>query len=208
MFPKCSMVSFYLSIMLWCIGRILLMFYSELHKKFCESLSKFISTVSTNHLNSCSIVWWCMKQVPDKLHTWSHTMFWVYPGDNESTTIINSIILDFRSRSSERETNIELYFLSWYFKRISFETLSSHIFRISGIPYFISLKDSVYRRLINSFSCNTLYSPWEFTSSKEWHLSGKSTYLFFQMERSFIVHIKSHVSIRKSNRIWSWRFWH
>ena len=70
------------------------------------------------------------------------------------------------------------------------------------------LKDSVYRRLINSFSCNTLYSPWEFTSSKEWHLSGKSTYLFFQMERSFIVHIKSHVSIRKSNRFWSWRFWH
>lgn len=37
---------------------------------------------------------------------------------------------------------------------------------------------------------------------------GKSTYLFFQMERSFIVHIKSHVSIRKSNRFWSWRFWH
>ena len=159
MLPECSMVSFYLSIMLWSIGRILLMFYSEFHKKLGESLSKLLTTVSTNHLNSCSIVWWCMKQVPDKLHTGSDTMLRMYTGDNKPTTIIKSIILNLWSCFSKWKADIELYFLSWYFQRVSLQTLSSHIFSISRIAYLVSLKDSIYSRLINPFSCNALYSP-------------------------------------------------
>ena len=204
MFPECSMVSFYFPIMFWCIWRVLFMLYSELHKKFCESLSKFTSTISTNHLYSCSIVWHSTQKVPNKLHTWSHTMFWVYPRNNKPTTIIKSIILNLWSYSSERKAYIELYFLPRYFQRISLETLSSHILSFSRIAYLISLKDSVYSRLINSLSCNTLYSPWKLTSSKEWHLTSKGTYFLFQIERSFVVYFKSHTSIWKSFWFWSW----
>ena len=208
MFPECTMVSFHFSIMFRCIWRILLMFNTKLHEKLCESLSKLTSTISTNDLYSCGIVWWCLEKVPNKLHTWAYTMLGVHPRDNESTTIINGIILHLGSRSSERKAYIKLHFLPWYFKRVFLQTLSSHILCISCISYLISLENSVYSRLINSLSRNIFYSPWEFTSSKEWHLLSKSTYLFFQMERSSIVYLKSYSSIRKPFRFWSWWSWY
>lgn len=131
-------------------------------------------------------------------------MFWVYFWNNESTTVIKCIILHFWSCSSEWETDIKLYFLSWYFKGIPLQALSSHIFSVSGIPYFVSLEDSVYRRLIDSLSCNAFYSPWELSCTHLWHLTSKSTYFFFQMERGSVVYLKSHSSIRKPYRFWSW----
>ena len=132
-------------------------------------------------------------------------MFRMNTRDNKPTAVIKSIILYFRSCPSERKADINLHFLSWYLKRISLEALSSHICCISCIPYLISLEDSVHGRLINPFSRNTFYSPREFSCTHLWHLTSKSTYLFFQIRRCSVVYIESHASIRESFWFRSWR---
>ena len=168
MFPECSVISLYFTIMFWCIWGIFLMFDAKFHEKFCESLPKLTSTISSYGFD---LVGYFMEDVPNKLHTRSHTMLRVYMRSHKSTTIIKSIILHFRTCSSEWETDIYLYFLPWYLQRVSLESLSSHICCISCIAYFVSLEDPIHSRLIDDLSCNIFYSPCKLTSSHLWKLT-------------------------------------
>lgn len=176
----------------------------ELGQKLSKSWSELHSTVSTNSTNRSDVVWWSSQKIPDKLYTCPHTMIRVYPRYNKSTTVINSIILYLWSCLSKWETDIKLYFLSWYLKTISLEFLSSLVLCISSITYCVSFEYSVYGRLIYLLSCYALYPPCKLSCSHLWHLMSQSTYFCFEFTRSFVVYSKSHTSIRESLWFWSW----
>ncbi len=201
MFPECSMVSFYLSIMFRSIWRIFLVFYFKFHEKFRESLSKLTSTIRTNHLYFCRIVRWCLEKIPNELHTRSYTMFWVCIFETMNllqSSIASCCTLGLVLQNGKHTSSCTS--CSGTSREYLFKLFIPHL----SYNDLISLEDSVYCRLIDSLSCNTFYSPWEFSCTHLWHLTSKSAYFFFQMEWCFVVYIKSYSSIRKSSRFRSW----
>lgn len=201
MFPESSMVSLYFSIMFRSIWWILFMLDTKFFKEFCESLSKLTSTICSYSLD---LVWYFMEDIPDKLHTCSHTLLRVYMRSHKPTTIIECVILYFWPTLSKWETDIYLYLLSRNLKTVSFESLSSDVLRISCIAYLVSLENSVYGRLIEYISCDALYSPWKLTGSHLGELTSQTTYLLLKRRAGFIPSIEPYRSITEYGWFWSW----
>ena len=76
--PKSSVTPFYLSIVFWCVWRILDVSYPEFFKEIRESRSsyprgaKFASIVCPYTLNRKRRL---MNEIPDEFHTGTYTMF-------------------------------------------------------------------------------------------------------------------------------------
>ncbi len=92
MLPKGSMVSLHFSIMLWSVGRVLLVFNTNRVKKSCKTRSKLSSAVCTN---SCNTKREFCDTVLYKFNTGNYTLFGVDIRIDETATIIQCIILNF-----------------------------------------------------------------------------------------------------------------
>lgn len=139
------------------------MFDSEFSEKLGKSWPKFHSLIRTNRLYSKR---GSIHEIPNELHAGSYTVFRMEPRIRESTTIIDRIILNFPSFSSERKTSIHLDFSPWGIQNIESFSLS---FPFS--PFLVSdeipLKYSVHGRLIknNTFGLDEFHSE-EYGSKK------------------------------------------
>ncbi|MFO0763616.1 MAG: hypothetical protein U0518_01990 [Candidatus Gracilibacteria bacterium] len=101
--PKSSMIPLYLPIVLWSIGSISFVLYSESDKKVSESFSKLRSTIRTYGLYRKR---GSVYEIEYKLHTRTYTLLTVNSGEDKPTTIIDRIVLNFSSTASERKANI------------------------------------------------------------------------------------------------------
>ena len=173
--PECPMIPLYLPIVLWGIGGISFVLYSESDKKVSESFSKLRSTIRTYGLYRKR---WRVYEIENKLHTRTYTLFRVNSWEDKSTTVINCIILNFSSTASKRKANIQLYFSSWLIKCIECFT-SLFPFSFSLVANSRSWENSIDSGLIKWNLCFFLKLPWETPWSKLWISSCEIPYHLF-----------------------------
>ena len=173
--PECPMIPLYLSIVLWGIRSITFVLYSKSGEKICESFSKLCSTICTDGLYTKG---WRVYEIKNKFHTWTYTLFRVNSWEDKSTTVINRIVLNFLSTSSERKANIQLYFSSWSIEYVEcFTSLSP--FSLSLVANSRSWENSIDGWLVERNSCFFLKLPCKTSWSKCWISSCQTSYHFF-----------------------------
>lgn len=107
----------------------------------------------------------------------THCSEWTLEKTN-STTVINRIVLNFLSASSERKANIQLYFSSWSIECVEcFTSLSP--FSLSLVANSRSWENSIDGWLVERNSCFFLKLPCKTPWSKCWISSCQTSYHFF-----------------------------